>query len=47
MKYLGGEYYVEMKDQRFKIHPTDDNVLQKRDTSISPNLSENSISSTK
>ena len=23
MKYLNGEYYVEVKDHRYKIHPTE------------------------
>ena len=29
MKYLSGEYYVEVKDQRYKIHPTENNTLRK------------------
>ena len=32
MKYLNGEYYVEVKDHRYKNHPTENNVLRKRDT---------------
>ena len=35
MKHLNGEYYVEIKDHRYKIHPTEDIKLRKRDTPIS------------
>ena len=31
MKYLNGEYYVEVKDHQFKIHPTEKTILSKRD----------------
>ena len=31
MKYLNGEYYVEVKDHRYKIHPTEIIKLRKRD----------------
>ena len=31
MKYLNGEYYVEVKDHRHKIHPTENIILRKRD----------------
>ena len=31
MKYLDGNYYVEVKDHRYKIHPTEDVILRKRD----------------
>ena len=31
MKYLNGEYYVEIKYHRYKIHPTKNNFLRKRD----------------
>ena len=31
MKYLNGEYYVEVKDNRYKIHPTENIILRKRD----------------
>ena len=31
MKYLNGEYYVEVKDHRYKIHPTEKIILRKRD----------------
>ena len=31
MKYLNGEYYVEVKDHRYKIHPTGNIILRKRD----------------
>ena len=29
MKYLNGEYYVEVKDYRYKIHPTENIILRK------------------
>ena len=31
MKYLTGNYYVEVKDHRYKIHPTGKNILRLRD----------------
>ena len=31
MKYLDGNYYEELKDHRYKIHPTENNILRKRD----------------
>ena len=31
MKYLNGNYYVEVKDHRYKIHPTENIILRKRD----------------
>ena len=31
MKYLDGNYYVEVKDNRYKIHPTENIILRKRD----------------
>ena len=31
MKYLNGEYYVEVKDHRYKIHPTKIIKLRKKD----------------
>ena len=31
MKNLNGEYYVEVKDHRYKTHPTENIILQKRD----------------
>ena len=31
MKYLDGYYYVEVKDHRYKIHPTENIILRKRD----------------
>ena len=31
MKYLNGQYYVEVKDHRYKIHPTEIFTLRKRD----------------
>ena len=31
MKYLDGNYYVEVKDHRYKIHPTENIILGKRD----------------
>ena len=35
MKYLEGEYYVEVKDHRYIIHPTENIILRKRDPSTS------------
>ena len=35
MKYLNGEYYVEVKDHRYKIHPTENIILRKRDSPTS------------
>ena len=31
MKYLDGNYYVEKKDHRYEIHPTENIILRKRD----------------
>ena len=31
MKYLDGSYYVEVKDHRCRIHPTENIILRKRD----------------
>ena len=31
MKILNGEYYVEVKDHRYKNHPTENIILRKRD----------------
>ena len=31
MKYLNGEYYAEVKDHRYKIHPTENIILRKPD----------------
>ena len=30
MKYLDDNYYVGVKDHRYKIHPTENNILRKR-----------------
>ena len=30
MKYLNGEYYVEVKDHRYKIHSTESIILRKK-----------------
>ena len=30
MKYLNGEYYIEVKDHRYKIHATENIILRKR-----------------
>ena len=35
MKYLNGEYYIEVKDHRYKIHPTENIILRKRDAPAS------------
>ena len=29
MKYLNGQYYVEVKDHRYKTHPTENILLRK------------------
>ena len=31
MKYLEGKYYVEVKDHRYKIHPTENFIIRKLD----------------
>ena len=31
MEYLNGEFYVEVKDHRYKIHPTENIIIRKRD----------------
>ena len=31
MKYLNGEHYVEVKDHRYKYHPTENIILRLRD----------------
>ena len=31
MKYLDNNYYVEVKDHRYRIHPTENNILRLRD----------------
>ena len=31
MKYLDGIYYLEVKDHRYRIHPTENIKLRKRD----------------
>ena len=36
MKYLNGQYYVEVKDHRYKIHPTENIILRLRDEPKSP-----------
>ena len=35
MKYLNGEYYVEVKDKRYKIHPTKKIILRQKDPPLS------------
>ena len=35
MKYLIGQYCVEVKDHRYKIHPTENIILRKPDPSTS------------
>ena len=44
MKFLNGENYVEVKDHRYKIHPTKKILLRKRDP---PKSLRTKISSTK
>ena len=31
MKYLNGEFYVKVKDHRYKIHPTKNIILRRPD----------------
>ena len=31
MKYLNGEYYVEVTDHRYRNHPTENIILRKGD----------------
>ena len=31
MKHLNGEYYVKVKDRRYRTHPTENIILRKRD----------------
>ena len=31
MNFLDGEYHVEVKDHRYRIHPTENIILRKRD----------------
>ena len=31
MKYFDGKYYVEVRDHRYTIHPTENIILRKRD----------------
>ena len=31
MNYLDGVFYVAVQDHRYKIHPTENNILRKRD----------------
>ena len=31
MKFLHGNYYVEVKDHRYRIHPTENIILRLRD----------------
>ena len=31
MKYLIGNYYVEVKDKRYVIHPTENIIVRERD----------------
>ena len=33
MKYLNGDYYVEVKDERYIIHAKENIILRKRDPS--------------
>ena len=37
MKYLNGEYYVEVKHHRYKIRPTENIIIRKRDPPSSLN----------
>ena len=44
MKYLNGEYYVEIQDHRYKSHLTENIILRKRNP---PTSFKNTISSSK
>ena len=35
MKFLDGNYYVEVKDKQYRIHPTETIILRKRDPPLS------------
>ena len=35
MKYLNCEYYVKVKDRRYRTHPTENIILRKRDPPLS------------
>ena len=35
MKYLNGDYYVEVKDHRYKIHPFENIIIRKLDPATS------------
>ena len=35
MKFLNGQYYVEVKDKRYFFHPTENILLRKRDPPLS------------
>ena len=35
MNFLNGQYYVEVKDRRYKVHPTEKKILRKRSPSKS------------
>ena len=39
MKYLGGNYYVEVKDHGYRIHPTKNIILRLRDLHLLLELS--------
>ena len=30
LKYMNGKFYVEMKDKRYSIHPTEDILVRER-----------------
>ena len=38
MENLDGNYYVEVKDHRYKIHPTENIILRKRGEAKSLNI---------
>ena len=35
MKFFNGQYYVEVKDKRYRIHSTENKILLKRDPPLS------------
>ena len=36
MKFLIGQYYVELKDHRYKVYPSENIILRLRDPPNSP-----------
>ena len=47
MKYLNGKYYVEVKDKRYKIHPSENIILREREEPKSLRTQYQTINNTK